>query len=126
MMILFPIIFLFGLFASVISFTKKKRLTVIFTGLVCLFNSLLLIGFYAFLAISIFPQGINLVSSYSIPSWQRLLPLLGTISLVLTIISLITFFKNQKDIKKWQLVIGFFAIAFTVWLYYWNLLDFYL
>lgn len=122
-MILFPIVFLIGFFASIISFVKNRRFTTIFTGLVCLFNFLLIVGFYIFLVTSIFPQGMNLTLSYSIPIWQKSLPLLGVINLLLTIILVAVFIKSRKELEKWKILVGLFGLMFIPWLFYWNLIG---
>ncbi len=121
LMIIFPIIFLIGLITAIISIFRNRKFLTINIGIICLINSVLLVGFYIFLATSIFPQGMNLMTSYSIPIWQRILPFLGLLSLISTVIWLVTTFQNKRDLKKWQIFISFFAIVFLPWLYYWNL-----
>jgi hypothetical protein len=108
---------------SIYSFLRNNSFLPLAAGLICLLNFLLTIGFYLFLANSVFPQGINLMTAYTIPFWQRILPFLGSLSLILTIILLIVFFIKRQEVKSWQMLIALFAAAFIPWLFYWNLVG---
>jgi hypothetical protein len=96
LIIVFPSFFLIGLLVSIYSFLRNNSFLPLAAGLICLLNFLLTIGFYLFLANSVFPQGINLMTAYTIPFWQRILPFLGSLSLILTIILLIVFLLKDK------------------------------
>lgn len=129
-MILFPLFFLIYFFAWVFNFFKNRKLKSnaenlrsSLTGFLSLLNLALLLIFYAFLATSVFPQGISLMSNYSIPVWQRALPLIGVISLVLTVLLIIQNIFGLKNVSVWQILFITIAVIFTPWLYYWNLIG---
>ena len=130
-LILFPFIFLFGLIVFLFGFLQRKRVqsdTAVrlqyLLASVCLVNLLLLGDFYLFLATSVFPQGMSLMPSYSIPVWQRVLPLVGILSLILTVLSILQTALARREITKFRVSMLLAALVFIPWLYYWNLIGF--
>lgn len=120
--IFFPTVFLIGFLLSIVRLfrvTDKKQKKVNLDGILSLLNLILATGFFVFIATSIFPQGMSL-DSYSIPIWQRYLPLLGNLSLILTLLLLVQTVTNRKHTSKWQIVFTSINFIFIFWLYYWN------
>jgi uncharacterized protein len=125
LMIFFPIVFLGGTILWIIRLFRvkdRKQFDVNPNGILSLVNLLLVFGFFIFIATSVFPQGMNL-DSYSIPTWQRFLPLAGNLSLILTLLLTANTFRKRKDISKWRAIFLIVNIIFIFWLYHWNFLG---
>lgn len=124
LMLFFTATFLFGTVYWGIVSLKRRSLLPVLLGTIYLLNIFLIVGFYIFLASSIFPQGMGVMEHYAIPVWQKALPLVGLASVVTTVGSLIS------AVLKWNAVgraeIAFAAPVFLAlpWLWYWNLIGF--
>jgi dienelactone hydrolase len=122
LMIFFPVVFLTGSILRIIRLFRvkdRKQNNVNLDGILSLLNLFLAAGFFVFVATSVFPQGMSL-DSYSIPTWQRYLPLVGNLSLILTLFLIAQTIVNRKDISKWQMFLTGVNFIFVFWLYYWN------
>lgn len=123
LMIFFPVVFLSRTILWIFRLFQRKDKKQIFDSnlsvMLSLLNLLLILGFFIFIGTSVFPQGMSL-DSYSIPAWQRLLPLAGNLSFVLTAILSIRILLNRKNISKWQGIFTSVCIIFVSWLLYWN------
>lgn len=128
LMVLFPLIYFVGLVFSIFKLTRKnssqpRKHLLFMLGLHCLLNLLLIIGFYVFLAFSIFPQGTMLMQNYSIPWWQKVLPLIGISSLILTFIFLVKIVIKKAERTKFMIAMSITSVVFLFWLFYWNLIG---
>jgi pimeloyl-ACP methyl ester carboxylesterase len=122
LMIFFPIVFLGGTILWIIQLFRvenRQRFDVNLNGILSLVNLLLVFGFFIFIATSVFSQGMSL-DSYSMPTWQRFLPLAGNLNLVLTLILSAQIVINRKYISKWRVIFTIISIVFVFWLFYWN------
>lgn len=128
LMILFPLLYFLGLSVSFSKLLRrnssKSRQPLPFTlGLVCSINLFLIIGFYYFLATSVFPQGMNLMPPYSIPWWQKALPIVGICSLILTIVFLVQVIVEKTERTKFTISLSIISTIFLLWLSSWNLIG---
>lgn len=130
-LIFFPFIFFSGFISCLFGFFQRRRLQSnaarrlrYLLAAVCLANLFLLSGFYFFLATSVFPQGMSLMQSYSIPVWQRILPLIGVLSLILSILFMLQTIVVRKETSGFKVLMLLGALIFIPWLYYWNLIGF--
>ena len=125
LMFFFPAVFLIGSVSRIIRLFRAKdgeQNNINTDGILSLLNLFLTAGFFVFIAASVFPQGMSL-GSYSIPIWQRYLPLLGNLSLILTFFLIVKTVVNRKDVSKRQIFFTIVNFVFVFWLYYWNFLG---
>lgn len=125
LMLFFPVFYvgcvLFWL--SKIIRKNKKMFAKLTFGVLSLLNLFLIVGFFAFIMQSIFPLGVDLKKSYTIPLWQKLLPLLGDLCLILVLIFLIQIGINKHKISFPYYLVALANVVFVIWLYYWNFLG---
>ena len=108
--------------------SKNVRWARRLAGLVCCLSLALLFGFVLFIVQAVFPQGLNLVDTYTIPNTLRVLPLLGLVSASLIVALLILTIRSwgsfqSKVVRVQQALVLLAALVFIPWLHYWNLLG---
>lgn len=128
LMVLFPLIYLVSLVVSLFGLSRKssskpRQRLLFILGLLCFLNLFLIIGFYIFLAVSVFPQGTMLMQNYSIPWWQKVLPLIGIFSLILTITFLVQIIVKKAERSRFMIAMSIISVIFLFWLFYWNLIG---
>lgn len=125
LMMFFPLFYFICFLNSCFKiFRENSKVIANYTfGILCLINFLMMVGFLAFIGQSIFPMGVQLVKNYSIPIWQKFLPLLGDISLILTLIFILQIIINKNKIGFQHIAFSVTGIIFIAWLYYWNFLG---
>lgn len=97
-------------------------------GALSMLNLVLLIGFLVLILEAIFPQGMSVMPAYAIPVWLRVLPLLGVLSALLTVLLIALVVLSWKGVhtptKRWERsLIILSGLAFLPWLAYWNLIG---
>jgi pimeloyl-ACP methyl ester carboxylesterase len=108
--------------------SKSVRLARRLAGLVSCLGLALLVGFVIFIAQAVFPQGLNPMAAYTIPSALRFLPLMGLVSVSLILVLLVLTLRSwesfpSKAARLHQALVVLVAIVFIPWLYYWNLIG---
>ncbi|MEP7039509.1 MAG: alpha/beta fold hydrolase [Acidobacteriota bacterium] len=126
LMFFFPVFYFGYLLFCIFRIIKKEDKIVLkrLSGGIALLNFLLVICFFVFIGQSIFPFGIDLVKNYSIPVWQKILPLIGDLSLIFSVVLLAKIIINRSNFNFHQIVFLFVNCIFAGWLYYWNFLGF--
>ncbi len=122
LMVFFAFVFVFGTIYWIFRLFRpkdSKPLDVNLNGILSLVNLLLMLGFIMFIGTSVFPQGMGL-DRYSIPKWQRFLPLVGDLSLIVTVLLIARVFINRKTKSKWQVIFAGISLIFILGLFYWN------
>ena len=122
LIIFFPVVFIFDTIYWIFRLFRPedtKQFGVNLNGILSFVNLLLLFGILMFIGTSVFPQGMSL-ERYSIPMWQRLLPLAGNLSLILTLWLIARVFINRKTKSKWKVIFAGINSIFILWLFYWN------
>lgn len=108
--------------------SKNFRLARRLAGLVSCLSLALLFGFVIFIVQAVFPQGMNLMDVYTIPTALRILPLLGLVSVSLIVVLLVLTVRSWRDfqskaVRLHQALVVMAALVFIPWLYYWDLLG---
>ncbi len=126
LMIFFPVFYFCYLLFLCFKIIGKDQQLILkkLSGVVSLLNLLLIIGFFVFIGQSVFPLGIDLVKNYSIPVWQKIFPLIGDLSLILSAVWLAKTIFSRIDFRFHHIVFLFVNCIFAGWLYYWNFLGF--
>ena len=97
-------------------------------GLVSFLGLALLFGFVIFIVQAVFPQGMNFMRAYTIPTVLRVLPLLGLLSASLIVVLLVLTVRSWRSFQSQAVrlhhgLVVLTALVFIPWLYYWNLLG---